>query len=259
MGGGGYDDSYCRYDITEGDYRFVILSGTVGASSSVVVTAGTKDAREELGFLDPVEAVGEYGFTGGTDPQSKESLRSEFLDAVQNPGYGNEAFYQRETRKVVGVDDAKIVGVTGGVYIYPIKADGTDFSQAELDEIRDHIETVCPVHLVGSIMVNNPVKVQLHSEAVLILDTGYTLGGVSPGVKDAMNSYTQSVDIGDTGAAIPPAVRIAKLAESMLGVAGVVDVSGLKLDTVDPPVATTNYQVPDDTVAQLQTTNIDLS
>lgn len=258
VGGGGYDDAYCRYDVTEGDFVFNILSGTDGALSSVVVTAGTNDASTELGYSNPVEATGGYGFTGGQDPQSKESLRGELLEAVQNPGFGNEAFYKREAKKVTGVDDAKIVGVTGGVYIYPIKADGTDFSQAELDEIRDHIETVCPVHLIGSIIVINPIKSQLHSEATLTLDTGYTLGGVSPDVKTAMAEYVQSVDIGDTGAAIPPTVRINKLSESILGIAGIVDVSGLKLDIVDPPVLIVNYQVPDDTVAQLQEANIDL-
>ena len=257
--GGAFATAYCRYNVTEDDYQFVILSGTSGAASSVIMTAGDHDARATLGYEDPEEATGGYGFTGGLDPQTREELRGEFLDAVRNPGYGNAAFYRRLARQISGVLDAKIVGVSGGVYIYPISTDGSDFTAGELQEITDYIEKYCPVNIVGSVIVVNPVKVQLYARATIVLEDGFTLAGIEDNIQDAMNAYVSSVDIGNSDEVPPPTVRVNKLYEAILGIAGVLDASALKLDTANPPVATTNYVVPDNEVAQLQTTHITLS
>jgi len=257
--GGVFANAYCRYNVTGADYQFIIFSGADGSGSTVAITAGDDDAREDLGFADPTEVEGGYGFEGGLDPQTQEALRGEVLDAIQNPGYGNEAFYRRIAREVSGVLDAKITGVIGGVYVYPISAAGTSFTDAQLTAITEHLEAVCPVHLVGSIVVINPEIYTLHIAVQLTLDTGYTVNQVSATVKSAIQSYVMTVDVGETGAAIPPTVRINKIIETVLEVTGLIDVAVITLDIVDPPTGTVNLVVPDDKVAHIDVDDIDLT
>jgi uncharacterized phage protein gp47/JayE len=236
------------------------LSTTYAAASLVQVTAASHhDAAPALGFDTPIEATGGFGFTGGVDPQSVEELRAVIAGYIQNPSYGTADAYRRWAMAVPGVDDAKAVGVIAGVYIYPIKADETDFSQAELNEIQAYIQTLCPAHIKAAIMVFNPPKTILYAAAQLILADGVVLADVEDSIIESMSSYVQTLDIGDTSVEVPPEVRINKLVEAALSIDGVEDVLSMAVDDVGAPTSTTNFQIPDDYVVQLPVANITLS
>lgn len=258
IGGGGYAAALCIFNITGSDYHFTIFSGTSGAGSSVAVTAGDNDARATLGFDQSVQAAGGYGFTGGVDPQSKESLRAEYETALELGGEAGTAqdYITWARNSGQGVDNAKVTGLVGAVVIYPISLTGAAFSQGQLDAIKAYIETKCPVHLVGSITVINPTVISIRVSATLVLASGYTLGGVSPSVKEVIKAYIQTVPIGDAGGT--SIVRVNKVSAAILGVAGVIDVTNLLVDDVNPPVAAVNIVLPDGNVAQTDDAKITL-
>lgn len=259
IGGGGYAAARCLYNMTGEDFRFILFSGTAGAGSSAAITAGDNDARATLGFDQLTEAAGGYGFTGGIDPQTKESLRAEYETALELGGEaGTAADYATWARNSgQGVDDAKVTGLVGAVAVFPVSDSGALFSQGQLDAILAYIETKCPVHLVGSITVENPEVLSIYVSATLVLESGFALGDVSAAVKTAIADYIRTVPIGDlAGSAI---VRVSKISAAILGVNGVLDVANLLVDDVDPPVAAVNIVLADGEVAQTDDGKLDLA
>lgn len=259
IGGGGYAAALCLYNMNTTGYRFTIFSGTVGAGSSVAVTAGDQDARAMLGFDQLTETAGGYGFTGGLDPQTKESLRAEYQTALDEGGEAGTAqdYITWARNSGQGVDDAKVSGLTGAVVVFPISNTGAAFSQGQLDAIRTYIETKCPVHLIGSITVQNPSVLSIYVSATLVLDASHALAGVSAAVKSAIKEYVKTVLIGNAGGT--SIVRVNKVSAAILGVAGVVDVTGLLVDDVGPPVAAVNLVLADGQVAQTDDAKITLT
>lgn len=239
VGGGGLSLALCRWNLTGTDYSFVIFSGIPGAGSSVAVTAGTHDASITLGFDAVTELPGGGGFTGGLDPQSKESLRAEYLTALQSGGEAGTAsdYGLWALKSGQGVDSAKVIPLTGGVAILPLSDSGVFFSQTELDAITAYIETRCPVHLVGSIIVRNPTLSPVYIQGTLTLDDTHTLVGVTPAVKLAIKEYLKTLPLQGT---IFSVVRFTQIAAAILSAPGVIDVTHLTIGTVSPPVGTVN-------------------
>lgn len=259
IGGGGYAAALCLFNLTGADWRFILFSGTSGAGSSAAVTAGDNDARATLGFDQATETAGGYGFTGGVDPQTKESLRAEYETALALGGEaGTAQDYATWARNSgQGVDDAKVTRLVGAVVVFPISNTGVAFNQGQLDAIRAYIETKCPVHIVGSITVSNPTVLSIYVSATLVLASGYTLTGVSPAVRTAVKDYVKTVPIGDAGGT--SIIRVSKVSAAIMAVTGVLDVANLLVDDVTPPVAAVNIVLPDGNVAQTDDAKITLA
>lgn len=259
IGTGGYAAAVCLYNMTGTDYRFILFSGTEGGASTVAVTAGTADARAALGFDQVTELAGGFGFTGGLDPQTKESLRAEYETALQQGGEsGTAADYTTWAKgSGQGVDDAKVSRFIGAVSVFPISNTGVLFSQAQLDAIRTYIEGKCPVHMVGSITVANPTVLSIYVSATLSLGAGYTLAGVSPAIKAAVRAYIKTIPIGDVGGTA--IVRYNKISAAILGVTGVIDLANLKTGSVSPPLGVVNIVLADGQVAQTDDAKITLT
>lgn len=258
IGTGGYSLALCLYNMTETGYRFIIFSGTTGSASSVSVSAGTNDASILLGFDQSTEINGGTGFTGGLDPQTEGSLKSEYETAIRKGGESGTAADYVTWAKDSGqsVDDAKVTGLTGAVDIFPVSLTGALFTQNQLDAITTFIETKAPVHLIGSIRVLNPTVLSIYVSATIVLTTGFLLSNISDEIKKAIRDYVATVPLGDAGGTA--IVRYNKISSAILEINGVEDVTGLLTESVDPPTATVNIVLADGELAQTDDTKITL-
>lgn len=239
VGGGGFAQAYCRFSAL-GNNRFYIFSGTPGAGSSISLSASAHDVRATLGLSNVLPHAGGTGFTGGLPPQTRTSL---LMEVRQKKAAGGQiglsadyAFWAKNSGEAV--DDAKVIPVLGGMWVYPISSSGALFSQTQLDNITAYIETKCPAHLMNNISVVNITLVPLYISATLTLAEGFALADVSPAVKAVITGYIKSSPVGDS--VIPSLVRIQQIGKAIMAVSGVIDYAALTLDTVSPPVSTAN-------------------
>jgi uncharacterized phage protein gp47/JayE len=111
--------------------------------------------------------------------------------------------------------------------------------------------------MIGSITVANPTVLSVYVSATITLAAGYTLVGVSPAIKAAVENYMKSIPIGDAGGT--SIVRFNKVSAAILAITGVIDLANLKVDSISPPVGTVNLVLADGQVAQTDDAKITLT
>lgn len=209
--------------------------------------------------------------TLGTDEETDEELRARRDALLRAQGNATvEAIRADLLSEVTGVTDARVfentTDVTDGDGLPPHSFEAVVLGGVNQD-IADSLwaskaagiatygtitETVVDSQEVShSIKFSRPTTVTVHIEVTLTTDSNYPADGDTQ-VKEAIaNIYGAALEIGDD-------VVISQLYEHIFSVSGVVDVTAIKVDTVDPPTGTTNLVIDDRELADIQTANIDV-
>lgn len=209
--------------------------------------------------------------TLGTDEETDEELRARRDALLRAQGNATvEAIRSDLLIEVTGVTDARVfentTDVTDGDGLPPHSFEAVVLGGVNQD-IADLLwaskaagiatygtitETVVDSQGVShSIKFSRPTTVTVHIEVTLTTDSNYPADGDTQ-VKEAIaNIYGAALEIGDD-------VVISQLYEHIFSVSGVVDVTAIKVDTVDPPTGTTNLVIDDRELADIQTANIDV-
>lgn len=103
-----------------------------------------------------------------------------------------------------------------------------------------------------TVKFTRPTEITVHVDVTVLTDPATFPGDGSDQIKEALRATIEALNIGDD-------VVINSLYAPILSVSGVLDVTVLELDTVDPPVATTNLSIAAREVADIETTNIDVT
>ena len=172
-----------KYTVTEA----VTLSGTTGITSVVSVETGSAanmNAGDSLTFVSPVASIEDTatvqdpGITGGTDLESIEDLRDRVIRSYRVIPCGGDADdYVTWALEVEGITRAWTIGNymgpgTVGVFCVRDNDDPITPDENELQDVKDHIETVRPVTAEVYVLaptlktVNFSIKVTPDTQAV---------------------------------------------------------------------------------------------
>ena len=154
-------------------------------------------ANARLTFTTPIAGVDSAAFVdfsaigGGTDIQSLDSLRTEFLDRVQNPvALFNASAIRAQARTVPGVTDVFIFEVTpaeGQVTIYPIRGndDNPIPDVSEITPIKSAILEIKPAH------TSDDDVIVLIATAV---NAQFTFSAITPNDQDTRDRVTANLN-----------------------------------------------------------------
>lgn len=138
-------------------------------------------------------------FTGGTDEETDDELRERILDSYVYVSNGtNSAYYKRLAMSVDGVTGVnvapKIRGVgTVDVYICSGKASASSDLIAQVQQLMDEQR-----ELNVDVLVCNATPSKIDLSLYVTLKDGFDFDSVCDDIKEAVNSYMDSLSIGDS-------------------------------------------------------------
>lgn len=227
------------------DYRFISVSGEYFKSAtSVTITNGVAsipliaETPGEIGNIGIGELIehernlvgistvtNTNGFIGGVDAETDESLRERALFKARKPiTSGNANHYKLWATEVEGVATAKVFPTWNGpntVKVVLIAKDGGSPDQTIVDATITYIEQERPI---GANVTVLPIEeVALTINAKLTLNGDLIIADVQDAIKQSINAYLLTE--ADSGI-----IRIVRIGEAMLDVAGVLDYEDLTVN-----------------------------
>jgi len=170
---------------------------------------------------------------GGTAAETDAALLERLLDKVRQPATsGNVYHYEQWARAVDGVGDAKVDDEWDGpgtVKVYLVDADKEPVAAPIVTACGVYIETVRPIG--ADVTVVAATEVTIDVAATLTLASGYEIADVAARAETGVQSYIKSV------AFIQDYVSIAQVGNAIIDTAGVLDYSGLTLNSGTANVA----------------------
>lgn len=227
-----------------------IVSASIDTSVRALITGTAGNVPTGAISSIPVSIPGVTAVTnaspaiGGTEQEGLESLRERILEAERLPATsGNEAHYKVWAKDVDGVGDARVLSLWAGagtVKVILIDANKQPASGPIVTEAAAYIETQRPIG--ATVTVVSATALAINSSAALTLDSGYTLLGVTPAVEAAITAYLSGIAFKGPNTA-PVAVSYAQISTAILSVPGVLDHTGLLVNTGTANIAVSNTQV----------------
>jgi uncharacterized phage protein gp47/JayE len=194
--------------------------------------------------LDGIQAVTNASpFTNGYNEETDDELRQRYYDKVQTPATsGNKYEYKNWAKEVSGVGDAKVVPIWNGngtVKVVIINSNKRAADSTLIDSVSTHIEEVRPIG--ATVTVISATEKAIDVGIALTIDTNnYNLDGVKAAIESEITDYLKGI------AFIESYVSYAKIGGLILDTPGVLDYSGLTVNT-----GTSNVSVADEEVAVL--------
>lgn len=186
--------------------------------------------------------------SGGTDPESDDSLRQRYFEALQNQDasyIGNNADYKRWAESVPGMGTAIIVPEWNGpetVKIVCADANGEAANEVLCQNIYNYImapdsplDRLAPPNVILTVCA--PTLVQLDFTVTVVLTSGYTADQVKNSFMKALGEYYKI-------AAKEGMVRYVDVSSVLTGIAGVEDHEYLKINGDDNNIRITLEQYP---------------
>ncbi|WP_240415661.1 baseplate J/gp47 family protein [Paenibacillus periandrae] len=167
----------------------------------------------------------------GTDIQTDEELRKEYLTTVREPSTsGNKADYRNWALQVAGVGDAAVKPLWDGpgtVKLYVIDADQQPASIQLVEEVQNYIspeagmgEGKAPIGAAVTVVAATGIDIDVTAEVVL--NGTRTLSQVAADFGADLTAYLKSLTFG-----IDPSVKYVRIGALLLDTAGVQDYSNL--------------------------------
>lgn len=263
----GADGTYISVTVqTDAGLQYTAARVTVsGGTGTATGTAADIGAAYDVpaGAIDgfPVAISGLTSVTniapaaGGTDEESDGALLARLLAQVQAPSTsGNKSDYKLWALSVAGIGGAKIFPLCNGngtVKVCLIDSNKQPASAGLISAVQNYIESVRPIG--AAVSYEAAAGLTVNVAASLTLASGYTDSGVQAAVQAAITAYLQGVAFSDNLSAAPEQdyVSYARISEAILGVTGVLDLSGLTVNE-----GTANITVGAEQVAVLGTVSL---
>lgn len=240
---------------TGGDNTYVVIEkGKVQCEQTGSV------GNEYIGALIPIDYVDGLQTAEitsiliyGEDDEETEALRKRYLESFNERAFsGNKADYLEKTLAIAGVGSVKVTPTWNGAGTVKLTITDTVFESAteelinkvqnEFDPNKDGMgDGLAPIgHIVTVDTVN---EVTVNVSAKITFDTGYSWSNLQSSIESAIetyflelrNSWSSSNNI---------IVRIAQIDSAIIGVQGVLDVTGTKLNGSTSNLTLSEYQIP---------------
>lgn len=137
-------------------------------------------------------------FTGGTDVESDEELRSRILDTYISISNGtNTAYYKKLALSVAGVTGVCVVPRvrgTGTVDVY-IANNNSKANASLIAEVQNLMDTQREVNVDVKVYTAEPLRVDLSIQ--LTVEDGYDFDTVAETVEQEITNYVSSLNVGE--------------------------------------------------------------
>jgi len=211
----------------------------IGSSGNLQAGTVLQQTGIAVGLIEMAEVSGS-GLTGGTDIETDDTLRSNYLDVVRSPATsGNGYHYRQWALEVSGVGDVKVFSEWNGpLTVKVVIADSSHqpASAALISEVAQHIETVRPIG--ATVTVVSAVAKPVNVAATVVLESGYTLQQVTSFVSSEIQKYLKETSF---SAAY---ISYAKIGAILLAVSGIGDYSALTLNDAEENIVLADAEVP---------------
>ena len=178
------------------------------------------------------------------DEETDEELRDRYFLAVNDkPFGGNLSQYDEELKGIDGVGEVQIYPVWNGggsVKLSVIDAEYNIITNDFITTLQNMIDptpqgTGLGLAPIGHIVtVTTPTEKTIDITATVVLESGYTLGQVTPLIEEAIESYLLRLreiwGISDDLNNYALAVYIARINAAVLGVAGIANITGTTIN-----------------------------
>jgi uncharacterized phage protein gp47/JayE len=178
------------------------------------------------------------------DEETDDELRDRYFLAVNDkPFGGNIAQYDEELKGIDGVGEVQIYPVWNGggsVKLSVIDAEYNIITNDFITTLQNMIDptpqgTGLGLAPIGhTVTVTTPTEKIIDVTATVVLDSGYTLGQVTPLIEDAIENYLLGLreiwGVSDDLNNYSLAVYIARINAAVLGVAGVANITGTTIN-----------------------------
>lgn len=242
------DTNQSAYNATLGGY--VIAAGVSSAVATVqAVNTGSLTnvlantitmLTQAVQFVDTVTNAA--GFTNGADAESDSAFRARFITYINGlskatkTAVGNAVLAVKQGLSYVLVENQTYGGASQPGYFYVVVDDGTGSPPSTLlSSVANAIDVVRP--LCSTYGVFGPVVVTANVAMTITTAAGYVHATVAAQVQAALQSYINSLAIGQTLSY----TRLAQVAYDAS--AGVTNVTGTTLNGGTADLATTSLQI----------------
>ena len=180
----------------------------------------------------------------GRDAETDDALRDRYLLTINDkPFGGNIAQYGAEMKSIEGVGEIQLYPVWNGGSSVKISVVDSEFNKISNDFVNTLQNLIDPTPqgiglgmapIGHTVTITTPTEVAINIESTVVLNSGYTLGQVTPLIRAAIEAYLLNLreDWGkpDDLNNYSLAVYIARINAAALGVAGVANITGTTIN-----------------------------
>ena len=194
------------------------LSGNVAAGEIIYIK----------NMINGIVSVTNSEFTGGTEPESIESMLERFKYLLKNPpSSGNKSDYIKWAAEIDGITDARVVRCfdgAGTVKVIVLGEDNTAVSDIIAELAAENIKNKCP--LCPEITVVSAEELEIAVTATLTLESGYYPADIAEQSKALINEYFREFDPEENDK-----IYANKILGFITSLPGVINCTGLKLNS----------------------------
>lgn len=244
-----------------GDYNYAVTEKvSAGVYKLECETAGTLGNDISAGSLIPIDYVeGLESITAsslvipGEDEEDTEEFRERYFRSTEAKSYGgNRTEYIETTNAIAGVGATKVTRAWNGGGTVKLTILDSQYSKASSDLIA-RVQNIMDPGATGDglgiapidhqVTVDTVTEVTINVVSTITFAEGYTFDSQKQLIKDAIKEYLYELrkEWADNDTLT---VRISKIDNKILGVQGVLDVSGTELNGEASNIELTTYQVP---------------
>ena len=247
------------------DFTATAAAGMSGGQYAYQLTADTPGSigNEYTGAILPITAI--QGLTSaqitdilvpGDDVEDDEEYRSRILlNMNDRPFGGNVAAYREAILALDGVGAVQVYPTWAGGGTVKCSILGADYNPASPTLVEQGQEYIDPTVNQGQglgyapigavVTITAPVQASIAVAATLTLQPGYNIGQLQSAVEAALEAYLLSVrqewdtNISSTGVEYAANVYVSQVVAAIIGVAGVVNATGVTLNGGTADIALT--------------------
>lgn len=245
------DGSACEVEIgtrfSGGDINFTVIERVAAGQYRLTSETAGAVGNEYVGGLFPIDYVPDLAaarladiLIPGEDEESDDSLRARYFASLMSQAFGgNIADYKDKVEQLQGVGAVKVFPVWNGGGTVKVVVVDSEWGVPSPDLVQSVQEAVDPVWTqgtgVGLAPIGHVVTVAgvqgttINVSFSLTFDTGASWASVQTAVKAAIQSHFDELihTWADTDSLI---VRVSQIETKVLNVAGVIDITGTKIN-----------------------------
>lgn len=189
----------------------------------------------------------------GEDEEDTESLRSRYFASFDTKSYGgNKKDYIDKTNSIAGVGSTKVTPIWKGGGTVKLTILNSNFDKASptlIDTVQQIIDPTKDGHGLGVAPIGHIVTVDTAEEVTvniasnITFDDGYSFSILKPQIEQVVSDYLLELrkDWANQNNLI---VRIAQIETKILGIEGVIDIGGTKINDSASNLILSTYQIP---------------
>lgn len=188
----------------------------------------------------------------GEDEEDTEVFRERYLSSFGHKAYGgNVQDYKDKTNSIAGVGATKVTPVHNGGGTVKLTILDSEFGRASdvlIDTVQEIIDPTLDGHGVGIapighvVTVDTATEVKIDIEGEFILSGEQSLGGVLTSIRDSVGDYLLALR--KNWDKSTPVIRVAQIESRILGIDGVLDIIGTKINGSKDNFSLGEYEIP---------------